>query len=40
MTKAMEVVKGTSTGKKIGYTVGGLGAIGAIAGRNREERRR
>lgn len=40
MGKAMEVVKGTSTAKKVGYTLGGLGAIGALSGRSRENRRR
>lgn len=39
MNDAIGVVKGLSAGKKIGYTVGGLAAVGAVSGRNRERRK-
>jgi hypothetical protein len=40
MEKARGVVSGLSRNKKIGYTLGGLGAIGAVTNRSRDKRRR
>jgi len=40
MEKARGVVSGLSRNKKIGYTLGGLGTIGAVTNRSRDKRRR